>query len=361
MIEKTGIKFYNIEEPPFEIYGVFKENGRFRRLPEALAQKLNSHIGLLHADTAGGRVRFSTDSPYVAIRAKMRVYDTKDYSVAASLPGVAAFDMYTYEMGEYSFEGVYIPARDSSKGYEGIIEFDSVPDEYVMFSSYSNEDKVERAERKLRDVTINFPPYSEVEELWIGIDGDAALTRGGKYIDKPPFVYYGSSITQGGNAPRPGVTYQALISRRFNADFINLGFSEGALGEDEIAEYIKGLEMSVFIYDYDHNAPTVEHLRRTHEKMFKAIRAAQPSLPVIMMTRPKYAHFTVSELERREIIYATYKNALDSGDKNVWFLDGKALMAECKTDGTADNTHPSALGFASMAKAVGDTIEKILF
>lgn len=360
MIEKTGIKFYNAEEKPFKIYGVFKENGRFRRLPEEIAKKLNVHVGLLHADSAGGRVRFKTDSPYVAIRTKMRVYDLKDYSVTASLPAVAAFDMYTFEGCEYNFEGVFIPTRDCFKGYEAIIEFGSKKDEYVLFSTYSEDGKKGKAEHKMRDITINFPPYSEVEELYIGLDENATVAEGGEYISIPPMVYYGSSITQGGNAVRPGLTYQAFISRRFNADFINLGFSEGALGEDEIAEYIKRLPMSVFIYDYDHNAPDAEHLRQTHEKMFKTIREAQPSLPVIMMPRPKYTGFTEAELERRDIIYTTYKNALEKGDKNVWFIESRELMALCQSDGTADNTHPSAFGFASMAKAVGNVIEKIL-
>lgn len=361
MINKEGIKFYNVEEPPFALYGIFKDNGRFRRLPLELAERLNVHVGLLHADTAGGRVRFATDSPYVAIRAKMRVYDMKDYSVTASLPAVAGFDIYSYENGEYRFEAPFTPARDSSKGYEDIIEFGVKRDEYVMFSSYVTEETKEVQSRKMRDLTINFPLYSEVEELWVGIDENAVLCEGGKYVDTAPFVYYGSSITQGGNAARPGVAYQAFITRRFNVDHINLGFSEGALGEDEIADYIKRLPMSLFVYDYDHNAPTAEHLRATHEKMFRTIREANPTLPVIMMNRPKYSGFTAEEIERRNIIYTTYQNARSKGDENVYFIDGRELFADCKDDGTSDMNHPTAYGFASMARAIGDLIKKEIF
>ena len=39
--------------------------------------------------------------------------------------------------------------------------------------------------------------------------------------------------------------------------------------------------MSIFVYDYDHNAPTVEYYRETHERMFKIIREANPDLPII--------------------------------------------------------------------------------
>ena len=46
--------------------------------------------------------------------------------------------------------------------------------------------------------------------------------------------------------------------------------------------------MSCFVYDYDHNAPTLEHLENTHEKMFNTIRKAKPDLPILMLTRPKH-------------------------------------------------------------------------
>ena len=81
-----------------------------------------------------------------------------------------------------------------------------------------------------------------------------------EYRIKKPVVYYGSSITQGGCASKPGSSYESILSRRFDCDYINLGFSGTAKGEDEIVDYIKGLEMSVFVMDYDHNAPTTEHL-----------------------------------------------------------------------------------------------------
>ena len=151
------------------------------------------------------------------------------------------------------------------------------------------------------------------------------------------------------------MSYQAIISRTFNYDYINLGFSGSAKAEDEMIEYIKNLDMSIFVYDYDHNAPTIEHLEKTHEKMFKAIREKNPLLPVIIMSRPK--HFlTAEEKVRRGIIETTYKNAISSGDKNVYFLDGEALTLLCKDSGTVDNCHPTDFGFASIAKALSDVI-----
>ena len=117
--------------------------------------------------------------------------------------------------------------------------------------------------------------------------------------------------------------------------------------------------MSVFVYDYDHNAPVPEHLQITHEPFFRIIREANPDLPIVMMNRPKF-YLTEAEKERRAIIETTYQNALKAGDKNVYFISNEELCALCADEGTVDGCHPTDYGFASMAQAVGDVLEKIL-
>ena len=117
--------------------------------------------------------------------------------------------------------------------------------------------------------------------------------------------------------------------------------------------------MSIFVYDYDHNAPTIEHLKNTHEPMFKAIRSAQPDLPIVILSRPQFI-LTDAEEKRLEIIKTTYQNAINSGDKNVYLITGPELMKYAGNDGTVDNCHPNDVGFHSMAKVLGDLLEKLL-
>jgi len=329
-IGKEDIKFFNAEDAPFKIYGIFKDDGKFRRLPEAVAKTVNDGVHILHANTAGGRVRFVTDSSYVAIVAKM---DGLGKMPHFAFTGSIGFDMYA----DNFYIKTFAPTVDITDGFESVIELET---------------------NELREITINFPLYSNVKELYIGLQKNSVLKEASPYKNAKPLVYYGSSITQGGCASRPGMSYQAIISRRFDYDYINLGFSGNAKAEDTIIDYIKNLDMSIFIYDYDHNAPTVEHLANTHEKMFKAIREAHPDLPIIMMSRPKFK-LTDLEEQRLEIIKTTYNNAIASGDKNVYLITGKELTALCGNEGTVDNCHPTDFGFASMAKAVGDVIEKI--
>jgi len=203
------------------------------------------------------------------------------------------------------------------------------------------------------------PHSSEVVDLYIGLAEGSTLSPAAPYADRKPFVYYGSSITQGGCASRPGNSYQNFILRRFHTDYINLGFSGSARGEKSTSDYINDLEMSIFIYDYDHNAPTAEHLWKTHERMFKEIRDKHPDLPIILMSIP-IRHQTQWHLDRFAAVEKTYRNAIAAGDQNVYFIPGPELMKYADNHGTVDNSHPNDFGFYSMSRVLGDLIEEIL-
>ncbi len=329
-IEREGLKFYDPECEPFEIYGIFREGDRFRRMPEAVAKSVSNGVYLLHANTSGGRVRFITDSPYVAISAKMdNLLKIHNFAFTGSI----GFDMYA----DNNYVATFAPPFDITDGYEMAIDLPT---------------------REKRVITIDFPLYSDVKKLYIGLKEDAYIAPPPPYKNEKPLVYYGSSITQGGCASRAGMAYEAIISRRLNLDYVALGFSGAALGEDEMCEYLKSLEMSVFVMDYDHNASNPEHLVKTHEKLFKAIREKYPDMPIIIMARPK---FDPNENDRlcSAVVEKTYKNAIAAGDKNVYFLSGKDLMALCGNEGTVEGLHPTDYGFVSMAKAVGDILEKL--
>ncbi len=75
---------------------------------------------------------------------------------------------------------------------------------------------------------------------------------------------------------------------------------------------------------------------------------------------PKIARLTPDEVERLEIIRTTYKNAISSGDKNVYLMEGSQLMAIASVEGTVDGIHPNDFGFYSMAKALKPLLEQIL-
>ena len=146
-------------------------------------------------------------------------------------------------------------------------------------------------------------------------------------------------------------------------DYVNLGFSGNCRAEDEMADYINSLDFSVFVYDYDHNAPNPEFLEKTHEMFFKKIRAAHPTTPVIMISRPT-ADFDSDARTRRDIIKKTYENARENRDENVYFVDGELFFKDFydKNVCFTDTIHPTDLGFFKMAEliepAIKDALEK---
>lgn len=352
VIKEDDIRFYDVREEPFEVYGLYnyRTESQFKRLPDEIGKNVNDGVAVLYTNTAGGRIRFSTDSAYVAIRAIMpHICD----SANLCLMGGAGFDLYVDvpETGTSQYYRSFVPPTDikTEHRYESILKF---PD------------------RKLRYFTVNFPTYSDVSDLWVGLQEDATLGEGMKYRDVLPIVYAGSSITQGGCASRPGNAYQAIISRRLNLDFINLGFSGSFKAENVIVDYINTLPMSAFVSDYDHNAPTVEHLKNTHYRMYEKIREKHPDLPYIMISRPdvlnnEYSSKVARELGngaimRRDVIYESYRRAIESGDRNVYFIDGDSFFAgEYQDCATVDSTHPNDYGMVRMADVIGCMIKKL--
>jgi hypothetical protein len=212
----------------------------------------------------------------------------------------------------------------------------------------------------MREILIHMPLYSGVISLEIGVEPGSELLPGDEYRYTNPVLYYGSSITQGACASRPGNCYQNMISRKLDCDHVNLGFSSGALAEEIMIDYMATLPMSIFVMDYDHNAPTPEYLEETHYKMYRRFRDARPDVPIVMATMPKVVPSEDSQ-RRRKIIYTTYEKAKAEGDQNVYLVDGTEMMTLLGDDGgLVDNCHPNDIGFLCMARAFGKVIGEIL-
>lgn len=325
--------FLNVRETPFDLYGLYDpvHQKDFKRMPDEVAKSVNDGVASLYLNTAGGRVRFCTDSRYVILEAMMPAINHMPHM---PLSGSSGFDLFLEDplLGGSVFVKGFLPAVGAKDGVEGKIDFGL---------------------RKMRYFTLNFPTYNPVKDLWIGLQEDARVDHGQKYLDVPPVVYYGSSITQGGCSMRPGNAYQAIVSRRLNLDFVNLGFSGSGRGEETMIDYLAGLDMSAFVSDYDHNAPNPEHLEATHRRLYERIRAAHPEIPYIMLSRPDFGYGGFDSARRRKVITDTYHFAIANGDSNVYLIDGESLFRGHDHElCTVDGCHPTDVGFSLMADAV---------
>ena len=352
-VDTSDLIFHDVREEPFRVYGLYdyKNEPEFKRMPDEVAKSVSEPVAILAKMTAGGRVRFATNSKHIAIRALMP--SVNHYS-NMPISGSAGFDLFVEEptFRLYRHAKTFTPSYDIKNGYVSRFEF---PD------------------KRLRYITIHFPCYNALTSLEIGLDKDAKIGKGLDYRVDLPIVYYGSSITQGGCASRPGNAYQNIVSRALEIDHINLGFSGSARGEDEIVDYIKSLEMYAFVCDYDHNATIIKDLERTHLRMYQRIREAHPDVPYIIMSKVDFDQAYVdtlvnntppdtynSSITRRDIIMDTYRYARENGDKNVYFIDGESVFRGYSDMATVDTVHPGDLGFMLMARAVTETVKRAI-
>ena len=342
-IEEPDLVWFDAKEAPFLLTGILYDaaQGRYLRVPQAVANGISKGAsGSLNHCTAGGKVRFRTDSPYIAIRAVM---DHKRIMSHMPLTGQSGFDLYHTVEGRETYYRSFIPPRDLTTGYSS--------------GHFTPGD--------MTDYTINFPLYDGVKELYIALKRTAHLQPPTPYRYGKPIVYYGNSITQGGCASRPGNSYEAMLSRLLSVDHINLGYSGNGLGEPAFARYIATLDMSVLVMDYDANSPTPETLRETHYPFYQIIREAQPTLPIVFISTSGILLRPVApngdRRVRREIIRESYNRALATGDQNVYFIDGAEIFAGDAWDAcTVDGTHPNDFGFYRYACRLEKTLRPIL-
>ena len=334
--------FYDVRHEPFDLYGVFysEQQRGFCRMPREAAEAVSPGVAAIYRNAAGGRVRFATDSCYISIRCALSQIARFPHM---PLTGSAGIDIYVDDpaTGATRYAHTFVPPLDVQNGYSSTLRFHTP---------------------KMRYITLHLPLYTSLDALYIGLQKDARVERGLAYRPIAPVVYYGSSITQGGCASRPGNAYPNVVTQRTGIDHINLGFSGNAKAESAMANYIAGLDMSAFVCDYDHNAPGVDHLRKTHEPLYRTIREKHPTLPYIMLSRHDVDNGPyLGVLERRNVIYETYRKAVSEGDKNVYFIDGERLMSGPYANmALVDNCHPTDLGFALMADVVTDVLLRAL-
>lgn len=346
------IEWHSVRELPFSIHGVYYSEGEgaFRRMPRDIAEAMNDRVSVLSRYTSGGRVRFATDSPYVAVRVEEPFVAPVSHMTMAGKYGLTVFMDSIYRKTVMpSYEAIV--NADPSRSGSGKIIFDGISRRSSQSAqTYQTE--------------IFMPLYSSVNAMYVGVKKGCILRKPREYTYKKPMLFYGSSITQGACASKPGDDYVGRLSRMLDSDFINLGFSGSAKAENIIAEYIADQDASVFVLDYDHNAPNAEHLKNTHFALYETVRRKNPDTPIVVMTMPTIDGYQNEPWHRarREEIIKSFEKAKALGDENVYFVDlygcfGALTNGEC---GTVDGIHPDSLGFLRMAERVYPVLKRLL-
>jgi len=340
--EEPALRWIQLSNEQVEVNGLpwYRENGgELVRLPARLKDTYRKPVWDLAQSPSGGRIRFRTNSSALAIRL--------EYPEPPGMKNMHAFGQTgvdLYANGVY--RGTAIDDRDAKPG---------ATQEHTYYKDQSRTD---------REITLYLPLYIPVKVIGIGLDAEARIEHARPFALKPPIVFYGTSITQGGCASRSGMSYQAILGRMLNADFVNLGFSGNGLGEPELARTVAELDASCFVLDFAQNNPTVESLAQAYGPFIQTIRSKHAETPILVITPIYSAREAWSRDARlegmRELIRKVAAERIAAGDRHLEILEGTDLIGPLRGDGLVDGTHPNDLGFQWMAEGLGSRLSKLL-
>lgn len=334
--KEKDIRYIDARKEPFKIFGLYNMQAKnYYRLPDKITASVSEEIAARMKETAGLRVRFATDSPFVAIKAKIEDFIFSPHTTSLAAKG---FDLYIEERGNFTFHSSFFPPVDLENEIVGIAKFST---------------------QKTRNIIINFPYGAVVSDLKIGLKKDCSLAEGRKYRNSLPIVFFGASATQGLSASRPGNTYENFISRTLNVDYINMGFHGCALGESILADYFSDIPMSAFVMDYDYYAPDIEHLEKTYLVFYNKIRQKNPNLPIILISKPEPLNSKEGQ-RRKKVVIDTYCNAVLANDNNIYYIDGNSLFPKkAGLDCMVGDDYPNDLGMYYICQRLIKVLSKI--
>ncbi len=334
-VVSDGIRWIAADSPELELSGFawFAQEHLFRRLPASPAWPIPPMVDKLANNTSGGKLRFKTNSTRVQIRVKrgpMEPSDTLAYT------GKSGFDLYIGPPGEECFRAVTRVAPWQT--------------EFVC--------QLFAGEREDRCFTLYFPLYQSVESVEIGIGADALLSLPPPLLDPDrQVVVYGTSITQGGCASRPGMSYTNILSRRIKRHFLNFGFSGSGRGEPELAHLLASLPSpSLYILDYEANIG--DNYAPTLQKFIPILLEKHPQTPILVMSCYPFASRPVSQqrLEATKAAVASFINA----NAPVVFFDGSDMLGDDFGECLVDGVHATDMAFYRMANALQPKILELL-
>lgn len=342
-VEVEGIAWYDPKEEPFELTGFewISEDRVYRRLPVNPEWKIREAVDHLANHTAGGQIRFKTNSKRILVRVELRERSGM-YHMPAT--GQSGFDLYMLDSGVQRYLKTTRFPHDTLR-YQ--VELFNVNQE------------------EMRSFTLNFPLYNGVNSVKIGVEEGVALEAPLPFKIPGKIVIYGTSITQGGCVSRPGMAYSNIISRNMDTQLVNLGFSGNGRGEPALAHLINQIEgTSMIILDYEANAN--ETITSSIGPFIEILREKHPGIPILIMSKTRYTSAQegtpVFELlmSNRDFQKDLVAKRRSGGDKNIHFMDGSLIYGEDYYECTVDGSHPNDLGSYRIANALISKIKEIL-
>ena len=335
--ETDEVQWQDVRDWGVEGRGFDDTSSYFDRLPARAKGVVRDAVWNLSRHSAGMMVRFRTDA--TEIHADYKVTSSRLAMPHMPATGVSGLDLYATDTdGRSRWVAVVQPTAQEIN---------------VIIAKGLNPG--------LREYSIYLPLYNGTERLSIGTPRGTLFEPLAPRSEKP-LVFYGTSITHGACASRPGMPHPAILGRRLNRPVINLGFSGNGKLESAVGNFLTELDPAVYVLDCLPNMVADEVKQRT-EPMVRQLRAAHPTIPIVMTEDRTYSYSWIRQSSRnrndssRREFKAAYQRLLDDGVENLSYVDGDSLLSG---DDTTDGSHPSDLGFFRHAEALEPVLREAL-
>jgi hypothetical protein len=316
-------------------FGDLERKRWFDRFPASADGQVTPAVWNLSRDSAGMMVRFKTDSSY--IWADYTLFRERINGVNMTPIGASGLDLYARDdAGKWRWVGVARPEK--------------------------KEVRVELANTLkpgLREYAIYLPLYNGVEKLSVGVAPSAAFEPLAPRTDKP-IVFYGTSITHGASASRPGMVHTAILGRRFDRSVINLGFSGNGRMDAAVGDLLIKIDAAIYVIDCLPNMGAAA-VREKCIPLVNQLRAARPATPIVLVEDRRYTNSWIQpkrdqdHSDNHAALREAYEKLKAAGVTGLFYIGGDDLLG-ADGEGATDGSHPNDLGFLRQA----DVMEPIL-
>ena len=177
-------------------------------------------------------------------------------------------------------------------------------------------------------------------------------------------VFYGTSITHGGCASRPGMAYPAIVGRRLDRPVVNLGFSGNGTMDASVGALMAELDAAIYVIDCLPNMGAAMVAERTGP-LVRQLRSARRETSIVLVEDRTFANAALIPGHRahhaasRAALRASYEKLKADGVTGLYYVEGEHLLGD-DGEATVDASHPTDLGMLRMADALEPILRPLL-
>lgn len=330
-----NLYWYNANELTIEGKGWENTEDFYNRLPAKAKGIVRAPVWELSKFPTGISIHFSTNTSSLSV--KWNGLNAMDHMTAL---GVSGLDLYVKHDGQWKWLAVGRPTQELN--------------ESQLFTDLPS---------KSRDYILYLPLRNPIHRIELGIPDPFEL-KATPPRKKKPIVFYGTSITQGGCASRPGMCYCAILGRWLDNPVINLGFAGNGIMEPEVIDLLCELDPAVYVLD---NMPNMEEssINERAESAIRKLINAHPKTSIVLIDNMLYCDAFLNESRMNRYTssnraqYAIYKKLIQEGIGNLYYIKDDRLIG---TDGeaTVDGTHFTDLGYMRFSERLIEPLHKLI-